>query len=149
MYLPKLERNMNALHPFHLAFFVRDLDEARGFYGGVLGFSEGRSTERWVDFDCMGHQLSLHLKKDLVVPQGAGNVDGNNVPIPHFGIILDQTSWDALARRIAAAGVSFIVEPQTRFKGEPGEQSTMFFQDPSGNSLEFKGFASMNQIFAK
>lgn len=140
---------MNALHPFHLAFFVRDLDEARRFYGGVLGFSEGRSTERWVDFDCLGHQLSLHLKADLTLPQGEGSVDGDNVPIPHFGIILDQSSWAALATRFTAAGIPFVVAPHTRFQGEPGEQSTMFFKDPSGNALEFKGFVSMNRIFAK
>lgn len=140
---------MTALHPFHLAFFVRDLDEARRFYGDVLGFSEGRSTARWVDFDCMGHQLSLHLKRDLMPPQGDGDVDGDAVPIPHFGIILDQSSWEALAQRISAAGVAFVVAPRTRFKGEPGEQSTMFFKDPSGNALEFKGFASMNRLFAK
>jgi len=140
---------MQALHPFHLAFFVRDLDEARKFYGGVLGFTEGRSTECWVDFDCHGHQLSLHLKADLQVTAQGGMVDGDNVPIPHFGVILDMSSWQALAARVSAADVPFIVEPQVRFRGEPGEQSTMFFCDPSGNALEFKGFAEMNQVFAK
>jgi len=140
---------MHPTHPFHLAFFVRDLDETREFYGKLLGFSEGRSTDRWVDFDCMGHQLSMHLKADLKVVKDGGLVDGDSVPIPHFGIILDQVSWNALAKRLENAAISFVVEPHTRFKGEPGEQSTMFFLDPSGNALEFKGFASMNQVFAK
>ncbi|HTD05046.1 VOC family protein [Undibacterium sp.] len=140
---------MQALHPFHLAFFVRDLDEARKFYGGILGFTEGRSTEHWVDFDCHGHQLSLHLKQDLQVTAQAGMVDGDNVPIPHFGVILDMRSWQGLADRVSAARVPFIVEPHIRFRGEPGEQATMFFCDPSGNALEFKGFAEMNKVFAK
>lgn len=140
---------MQALHPFHLAFFVRDLDEARKFYGGILGFTEGRSTERWVDFDCLGHQLSMHLKADLQVAAQAGMVDGDNVPIPHYGVILDMSSWQALADRVSAANIPFIVQPHVRFKGESGEQSTMFFCDPSGNALEFKGFAEMNKVFAK
>ncbi|GGC85340.1 VOC family protein [Undibacterium terreum] len=140
---------MQALHPFHLAFFVRDLDEARKFYGGILGFTEGRSTERWVDFDCLGHQLSMHLKADLQVAAQAGMVDGDNVPIPHYGVILDMSSWQALADRVSAANIPFIVQPHVRFKGEPGEQSTMFFCDPSGNALEFKGFAEINKVFAK
>jgi len=140
---------MNALYPFHLAFFVRDLDEARRFYGGILGFQEGRSTERWVDFDAMGHQLSLHLKADLQAAAGAGQVDGEEVPIPHFGIVLDMPNWHALAERARAAGIRFVVEPHVRFAGQPGEQSTMFFCDPSGNALEFKGLAALNQLFAR
>ncbi|KQV81105.1 glyoxalase [Massilia sp. Root351] len=139
---------MQALFPFHLAFFVRDLDEARAFYGGVLGFTEGRSTERWVDFDCMGHQLSLHLKPDLQPAAGSGQVDGDAVPIPHFGIVLDMPHWNALAERARAARLSFVVEPHVRFVGQPGEQSTMFFCDPSGNALEFKGLAALNRLFA-
>jgi len=139
---------MNALYPFHLAFFVRDLDEARGFYGGILGFTEGRSTERWVDFDCMGHQLSLHLKADLQPSAQAGLVDGDAVPIPHFGVVLDMPKWHALAERARSAGIVFVVEPHVRFAGLPGEQSTMFFCDPSGNALEFKGLAALNQLFA-
>lgn len=139
---------MQALFPFHLAFFVRDLDEARAFYGGVLGFTEGRSTERWVDFDCMGHQLSLHLKPDLQPAAGSGQVDGDAVPIPHFGIVLDMPHWNALAERARAASLSFVVEPHVRFVGQPGEQSTMFFCDPSGNALEFKGLAALNRLFA-
>ena len=139
---------MKALFPFHLAFFVRDLGEARAFYSGVLGFTEGRSTERWVDFDCMGHQLSLHLKVDLLSPIGGGLVDGDAVPIPHFGIVLDMPHWNALAERTRSAGVSFLVEPHVRFLGQPGEQSTMFFLDPSGNALEFKGLAALNRLFA-
>ncbi|MES2072875.1 MAG: VOC family protein [Pseudomonadota bacterium] len=140
---------MQALHPFHLAFFVRNLDEARKFYGEILGFTEGRSTEHWVDFDCHRHQLSLHLKQDMQPSAQSGMVDGDNVPIPHFGVILDMPSWQQLADRVGAAGIPFIVEPHVRFRGEPGEQSTMFFCDPSGNALEFKGFAEMNQVFAK
>lgn len=140
---------MNALYPFHLSFFVRDLDEARGFYGGVLGFTEGRSTERWVDFDCLGHQLSLHLKPGMQASAQAGQVDGEEVPMPHFGIVLDMPKWHALAESVRAAGVSFVVEPHVRFAGQPGEQSTMFFLDPSGNALEFKGLAALNQLFAR
>ncbi|KQX02159.1 glyoxalase [Massilia sp. Root418] len=139
---------MQALFPFHLAFFVRDLDEARAFYGGVLGFTEGRSTERWVDFDCMGHQLSLHLKPDLQPAAGSGLVDGDAVPVPHFGIVLDMPHWTALAERARAASLSFVVAPHVRFAGQPGEQSTMFFCDPSGNALEFKGLAALNRLFA-
>jgi uncharacterized protein len=139
---------MQALFPFHLAFFVRDLDEARAFYGGILGFTEGRSTERWVDFDCMGHQLSLHLKADQQAAAGSGLVDGDAVPIPHFGIVLDMPHWHALAERTRAAGLRFVVEPHVRFAGQPGEQSTMFFCDPSGNALEFKGLAALNRLFA-
>ncbi|MFZ6648082.1 VOC family protein [Undibacterium sp. TJN25] len=140
---------MQALYPFHLAFFVRDLDEARAFYGGVLKFSEGRSTDHWVDFDCHGHQLSLHLKAGLQVAAQGGMVDGDSVPIPHFGVILDMPAWQALADSVSAADIPFIVEPHIRFQGEPGEQATMFFCDPSGNALEFKGFAEMNKVFAK
>lgn len=140
---------MNALYPFHLAFFVRDLDEARRFYGAVLGFHEGRSTERWVDFDCLGHQLSLHLKPDLQSTAGAGQVDGDAVPIPHFGVVLDMPAWHALAERVRAAGIGFVVEPHVRFVGQPGEQATMFFCDPSGNALEFKGLAALNQLFVR
>jgi extradiol dioxygenase family protein len=140
---------MQTLHPFHLAFFVNDLDATREFYGNVLGCSEGRSTDKWVDFDCYGHQLSMHLKKDLQNVAHAGMVDGDNVPIPHFGVILDMASWKSLAARITAAQIPFIVEPHVRFIGEPGEQSTMFFADPSGNSLEFKGFSDMDKLFAK
>jgi len=139
---------MQALFPFHLAFFVHDLDQARAFYSGVLGFAEGRSTEHWVDFDCQGHQLSLHLKANLVPTSGSGTVDGNAVPIPHFGIVLDMPHWNALAERARSAGVNFVVEPQVRFLGQPGEQSTMFFLDPSGNALEFKGLAALNRLFA-
>lgn len=139
---------MRTIHPFHLAFFVRDLGEARRFYGATLGFAEGRSTERWVDFDCYGHQLSLHLKAALQFGIDVGVVDGDAVPIPHFGVILDMPSWHALAARVVAAGIAFVVEPHVRFVGQPGEQSTMFFCDPSGNALEFKGLASLNALFA-
>jgi extradiol dioxygenase family protein len=139
---------------FHLAFPVRDLAEARAFYGGLLGCPEGRSSEEWVDFDFHGHQIVAHLSPDEVGPNpertGATNaVDGHDVPVRHFGAILPPADWDALARRLTAAGTAFVIEPHTRFKGEPGEQSTMFFLDPSGNALEFKAFADDAMVFAK
>ncbi len=133
---------------FHLAFPVRDLAEARGFYGGLLGCAEGRSSDEWVDFDFRGHQIVAHLAP---ATDGAATnlVDGENVPVRHFGLILDLADWDALAERLTAAGVAFLIEPQTRFEGGPGEQATMFFLDPSGNALEFKAFADEAMIFAK
>ena len=135
------------LRPFHLAFPVRDLEEARAFYGGVLGCGEGRSSESWVDFDFFGHQVVAHLSP------GAGGaatneVDGDNVPVRHFGVVVDLPTWHALAERFRAAGVKFVIEPYVRFKGEPGEQATMFFLDPFGNALEFKAFADMDSLFA-
>jgi len=133
---------------FHLAFPVRDLAEARGFYGGLLGCREGRSAEDWVDFDFHGHQIVAHL-----APAAAGVptnlVDGQSVPVRHFGVILGLEAWKALAGRLKAAGVAFLIEPQLRFKGETGEQATMFFLDPSGNALEFKAFADEAMIFAR
>ena len=139
---------------FHLAFPVRDLAEARAFYGGLLGCPEGRSSDEWVDFDFHGHQIVAHLSPDEVGPNsgktGATNaVDGRDVPVRHFGAILPPADWDALAARLTAAGTTFVIEPHTRFKGEPGEQSTMFFLDPSGNALEFKAFADDAMVFAK
>ena len=139
---------------FHLAFPVRDLAEARAFYGGLLGCPEGRSSDDWVDFDFHGHQIVAHLAPEEVGPSqqglGATNaVDGHDVPVRHFGAILSPADWDALARRLKAAGTRFVIEPHTRFKGEAGEQSTMFFLDPSGNALEFKAFADRAQLFAK
>ncbi len=134
---------------FHLAFPVRDLAEARAFYGGVLGCPEGRSDATWVDFDLFGHQIVTHLR-----PGGGGvdvtnPVDGHDVPIPHFGVILSMAQWQALADRVRGHGVRFVIEPYVRFKGQPGEQATMFFLDPSGNALEFKAFADRSQVFAK
>ncbi len=132
---------------FHLAMAVRDLPSTRAFYGDVLGCSEGRSAERWVDFDLHGHQLSFHCLESGG-DAGLNPVDGDAVPIPHFGLILDLESWRALRDRLVAAGVAFVVEPRIRFEGQPGEQATMFLRDPSGNALEFKAFAEESQIFA-
>ena len=132
---------------FHLAFNVTDLDQTRAFYGDLLGCKEGRSTHTWVDFDFFGHQLSCHLGTPMSVA-AAGLVGEHKVPMPHFGAVLPYEDWRALADRMEAAGVDFILAPQTRFKGEAGEQSTMFFTDPSGNPVEFKGLASMDGAFA-
>jgi extradiol dioxygenase family protein len=134
---------------FHLAFPVRDLHETRAFYGGVLGCPEGRSSEAWIDFDFHGHQIVAHLSPDEVGHRATSAVDGEQVPVRHFGAILTLDAWDALAARLKAAGTTFIIEPQTRFKGEAGEQATMFFLDPSGNALEFKAFADDAMVFAK
>ena len=136
------------LRPFHLAFPVHDLAEARTFYGDVLGCREGRSSDRWIDFDFFGHQIVAHLN-EAVRPAGASNpVDGHDVPVPHFGVVLTMDDWQALADRVAAAGIRFGIEPHVRFKGQPGEQATMFFRDPSGNALEFKAFADDAHLFA-
>jgi uncharacterized protein len=136
------------LSRFHLAFHVTDLDVARRFYGGVLGCVEGRSTDTWVDFDFFGHQISLHLGKPFDASP-TGRVDDVMVPMPHFGAILPMPEWQALAKRVEAAGVAFVLKPSLRFAGEPGEQGTMFFKDPSGNPMEFKGFADFDGIFAR
>lgn len=133
--------------PFHLAFHVHDLDAARGFYGGVMGCTEGRSTESWVDFDFFGHQLSLHLGTPFATAD-TGRVGAHMVPMPHFGVVLEMADFRALAERLESAGVAFVIPPSVRFEGEPGEQWTMFFRDPSGNPIEVKGFASMAGIFA-
>jgi extradiol dioxygenase family protein len=133
---------------FHLAFPVRDLAEARTFYGGLLGCPEGRSADDWVDFDFHGHQIVAHL-----APEAGGAstnlVDGEAIPVRHFGVILEPDAWRTLADRLVAAGTRFLIQPQTRFAGQPGEQRTMFFLDPSGNALEFKAFADDGQVFAK
>lgn len=133
---------------FHLAFPVDDLAAARGFYGGVLGCAEGRSDEQWVDFDLFGHQVVAHLV-DRTSERASNPVDGDNVPVPHFGLLLRPDDWRTLADRLREAGVEFVIEPHTRFEGEPGEQSTMFVIDPSGNALEFKAFADDAMIFAR
>ncbi len=139
-----------ALQPFHLAVPVADLAEARRFYGGLLGCPEGRSSSQWVDFDFFGHQLVAHLD-----PAGAARtpvhntVDGKEVPVPHFGVVLEWNHWHELAERLRRAGVVFGIEPGIRFAGQVGEQATMFFQDPSGNALEFKTFRDLAQLFAK
>lgn len=140
------------LQPFHLAFPVDDLLEARRFYAGVLQCREGRSCAEWIDFDLFGHQIVAHLKpgqKTGGVPRYTQAVDGHDVPVPHFGVVLSPEQWETLAVRLLAENIVFLVEPHTRFKNQPGEQSTMFFLDPAGNALEFKAFADLNQLFAR
>jgi extradiol dioxygenase family protein len=138
------------LQPFHLAVPVADLGEARRFYGGLLGCAEGRSSPEWVDFDFFGHQLVAHLDHSGAVRKPLHNaVDGKDVPVPHFGIVLEWNSWHDLAARLRAAGIAFGIEPGIRFAGQVGEQATMFFQDPSGNALEFKAFRDPSRLFAK
>lgn len=138
-------------HPrFHLAVPVHDLGAARAFYGELLGCPEGRSADHWVDFDLYGHQLVAHLDHSGASAIRLTNaVDGDDVPVPHFGVLLDPPAWSELAERLIAAGVEFVIAPHTRFAGEVGEQSTMFFLDPSGNALEFKAFADDGQVFAR
>ena len=138
-----------AHRPFHLAFPVDDLAAARAFYGGVLGCREGRSSDEWIDFDFYGHQVVAHRVDGGDAADGAANpVDGHDVPVPHFGVVLDMDAWQALAERVAAAGVTFEIAPHIRFAGQPGEQATMFFRDPSGNAIEIKAFRSLDQLFA-
>ncbi|MEZ5646373.1 MAG: VOC family protein [Burkholderiaceae bacterium] len=132
---------------FHLAINVTDLDEARRFYGGVLGCTEGRSTDTWVDFDFFGHQLSLHLGEPLATAR-TGKVGDHLVPMPHFGLVFLLPQWQALAQRLEQAGIDFVLPPQVRFEGQPGQQWTMFFCDPFGNPLEVKGYASTGDIYA-
>ncbi len=133
--------------PFHLAFPVDDLDAARHFYVGLLGARIGRSAARWIDFDFFGHQVTAHLVEHIV--GGSTNpVDGDAVPVRHFGVILPMPDWEALAERLREAGTDFVIEPRIRFRGEVGEQATMFLRDPSGNALEFKAFANPSLIFA-
>lgn len=136
--------------PFHLAFPVHDLAAARAFYGGLLGCPEGRSAESWIDFDLYGHQIVAHLSPAEAAGDAlATPVDGHDVPVPHFGVVLGMDEWRALADRLTAAGVRFGIEPHIRFKGQAGEQATMFFRDPSGNALEFKAFADPAMLFAR
>lgn len=137
------------VRPFHLAFPVHDIEAARRFYGDLLGCTEGRSAETWVDFDLYGHQIVAHLAPAASSDAAANEVDGHDVPVPHFGVVLPVPEWEALAGRLKAAGVRFGIEPHIRFKGEAGEQATMFFRDPSGNALEFKAFVDLGQLFAK
>ena len=140
---------------FHLAFPVHDLDAARAFYGDLLGCPEGRSAPDWVDFDLFGHQIVAHLVAAPPATEGGdradptNRVDGRDVPVPHFGLLLEPDAWLALADRLVAAGADFVIEPHVRFVGEVGEQSTMFLLDPSGNALEFKSFADDTQVFAR
>jgi extradiol dioxygenase family protein len=136
------------IQPFHLAFPVHDLAAARAFYRDTLGCGEGRSSEAWIDFDLYGHQIVAHLHADAR-PAGISNpVDGHEVPVPHFGVVLEWDDWHALAARLEAAGTDFGIAPHIRFKGQVGEQATMFFRDPSGNALEFKAFRDIGQLFA-
>lgn len=135
--------------PFHLAFPVHDLDAARRFYGGMLGCPEGRSSDEWIDFDFFGHQIVAHLAPGQQRPPVGNEVDGKHVPVPHFGAVLSMAQWQAMADRLKQANVEFAIEPYIRFQGQVGEQGTMFFYDPSGNAIEIKGFASMDQLFAK
>jgi hypothetical protein len=132
---------------FHLAYNVRDLDEARAFYGGLLGCTEGRSTDSWVDFDFFGHQISLHLGEPFAT-KATGKVGDHMVPMPHLGFVLRSDDWARLADKLTAEGLEFVIAPTTRFAGEPGEQNTMFFLDPSGNPIEVKGFADFENLFA-
>jgi extradiol dioxygenase family protein len=137
--------------PFHIAFPVDDLDAARRFYGSALGCPEGRSAETWIDFNLFGHQIVAHYRARPAQPPDLhrNHVDGHDVPVPHFGVVLDMDKWRKLADMLRAADVEFIIEPHIRFKGQPGEQATMFFLDPAGNALEFKAFADKSMLFAK
>ena len=137
-----------SIPPFHLAFPVDDLDAARRFYGGVLGCPEGRSSDHWIDFDLFGHQIVAHLDEDGKRSEPRNDVDGDAIPVFHFGAVLDFDRFDELAAKLKAADAHFLVEPRTRFAGQPGEQRTMFVTDPAGNALEFKAFASPDRIFA-
>ncbi len=140
---------MNKLQPFHLAIPVQNLEKCRTFYRDVLQCKEGRSSESWVDFNFFGHQFVIH-QKDGFNPERISNpVDGHDVPVPHFGVVLSWEDWHALAERLKALNTEFIIEPTTRFRGKPGEQATMFFNDPENNALEFKAFKDMSQVFAK
>ena len=138
----------HACDPFHLAIPVHDIGAARHFYGGELGCPEGRSAETWVDFDLFGHQLVAHLSPTKPT-QTKNPVDGREVPVPHFGVVLSMDRWRALADRLRASGVKFVIEPHIRFEGQAGEQATMFFLDPSGNALEFKAFRDRSALFAR
>ncbi|MBV8632985.1 MAG: VOC family protein [Burkholderiaceae bacterium] len=140
-----------SLSPFHLAIPVHDLAAARRFYGEVFGLAEGRSSDQWVDFDFFGHQLVIHAHPKTAAQEQAHTnaVDGHDVPVPHFGVVLQWDEWEALAARLRSFGVRFVIEPYVRFQGQVGEQATMFFYDPCGNALEFKAFKDIGQLFAK
>ena len=136
------------LPPFHLAFPVDDLAAARKFYGELLGCPEGRSADHWIDFDLHGHQIVAHLAPDAARARATNPVDGDEVPVPHFGVVLPMAEWRDLAERLEAAGTQFVISPTIRFEGEPGEQATMFLLDPAGNALEFKAMADPAKLFA-
>lgn len=135
--------------PFHLAFPIRDIEETRSFYGGLLGCDIGRSTDKWIDFNFFGNQLSAHVKPEELAQAATNAVDGKNVPVRHFGAVLEWDAWHSLSEKLKEYGIDFIIEPYIRFEGEVGEQATMFFLDPAGNALEFKSFKDPSQIFAK
>jgi extradiol dioxygenase family protein len=143
------ESIMTALSPFHLAFPVTSLSKARAFYGGLLGCPEGRSSDAWVDFDFYGHQIVAHLAPEEARVVQAHDVDGDDIPVRHFGVVLSTDEWHALAARLQAASTRFVVQPHIRFQGQAGEQATMFLLDPCGNALEFKAFADRSKLFAK
>ena len=143
-----MEKN-NDFAPFHLAFPVKDLTETHQFYTQILGCSTGRSSDHWIDFNMWGHQVVAHLSPDEAKESSKNAVDGHGVPVRHFGVILSMEDWEVLAERVRDAGVSFIIEPYIRFKGEAGEQATMFFMDPFGNAIEFKAMANPDYLFAK
>lgn len=134
--------------PFHLAFPVHDLAQARAFYGGLLGCPEGRSSDSWIDFDFFGHQIVAHLAPSRSSDAASNHVDGHGVPVPHFGAVLTMADWRALADRLEAAGLTFAIPPTIRFASQPGEQATMFFRDPSGNAIEMKAFDDPAALFA-
>ena len=134
--------------PFHLAFPVRDLKEAHDFYTGLLGCGIGRSSDHWIDFDFYGHQVVAHLAPEELKAADTNAVDGKQVPVRHFGVVLPWAEWESLAAKLQERGINFVIEPYIRFKGEVGEQATMFFLDPSGNALEFKSFKDPGQLFA-
>jgi extradiol dioxygenase family protein len=135
--------------PFHLAFPVDDLAAARDFYGRLLGCPEGRSADRWVDFDLHGHQIVAHLAPEAIAARASNPVDGDDVPVPHFGLVLSMPDWEKLAERLVEAGMDFVIPPTVRFAGQPGEQATMFLLDPAGNALEFKAMADPAKLFAR
>ncbi|MDR5824452.1 MULTISPECIES: VOC family protein [unclassified Caballeronia] len=144
-----MNTTQHAMPPFHLAFPVHSLAAARAFYGDLLGCPEGRSSEAWVDFDFYGHQIVAHLAPEEIGHRSTSAVDGDAVPVRHFGVVLSIPQWEELADKLRAAQTRFIIEPHVRFKGEVGEQATMFFLDPSGNAVEIKAFADMSSLFAK
>ena len=144
-----LNTNPGPLSPFHVAFPVHDLAQARAFYGGTLGCPEGRSSEEWIDFNFYGHQIVAHLAPGETREAQRNTVDEHGVPVRHFGIVLPMAEWERLAGRLRAMGVRFLIEPYVRFKGQPGEQATMFFLDPSGNALEIKAFSDITRLFAR
>jgi|TARA_B100000700_G_scaffold270540_1_gene312753 extradiol dioxygenase family protein len=139
---------MSAVRPFHLALPVKSLDNARKFYGEILGLEQGRSSDDWIDWNFFGHQFVTHVAPEIAGVKNHSGVDGHNVPVPHFGVVLLREDWDDVARKVADSDIEFVIEPYIRFQGKPGEQGTMFFYDYCGNALEFKTFKSDDDIFA-